>query len=77
MDLAPATTECRPVAGGCDLAEFCTGTNIICPNDLAFPSGTVCRASSDVCDVEETCAGFVVECPTDVFGPDTDGDGMG
>src|SRR5439155_1002922 len=34
----PATTLCRPAAGGCDVAEFCTGASGSCPADLLEPS---------------------------------------
>jgi len=30
----PSTTECRPAAGECDLADFCTGSSDACPADL-------------------------------------------
>jgi len=64
----PALTECRAVAGVCDVAETCTGTGPDCPAD-AFSSGNVCRPDSGVCDVAETCSGSSANCPMDAIKP--------
>jgi uncharacterized repeat protein (TIGR01451 family) len=64
---APATTTCRASAGGCDVAEQCTGTNAACPPDTLVSAGTVCRASVGECDVAEACSGTNAECPVDAF----------
>ena len=64
---APATTICRPAAGGCDVAETCTGTSTACPPDGIAAAGTVCRAAQSVCDVAETCSGTTAACPSDTF----------
>ncbi|MFO0629303.1 MAG: hypothetical protein U0325_27250 [Polyangiales bacterium] len=62
-----AGTVCRAaVAGGCDVAETCTGTNS-CPADAVRPAGTVCRASVNqpYCDPAEVCTGSSNACPAD------------
>jgi hypothetical protein len=61
-----AGTECRPVAGPCDVAESCTGTSAACPMD-GFASGTTCRPAAGPCDQPETCPGNSVACPNDTF----------
>jgi len=59
---------CRASAGGCDVAETCTGSSTACPADGFANSGTVCRAASSAgCDVAETCTGGSAACPTDAF----------
>jgi hypothetical protein len=60
---------CRAAAGGCDVAETCTGSSSICPADTVEPAGTVCRAVAGVCDVAEECTGFSAACPADAFQP--------
>ena len=66
----PSSAVCRAaVAGGCDVAETCTGSSDACPADGFQPSGTVCRASAGSCDVAETCSGSTATCPTDAFSP--------
>jgi len=39
----PASEECRPAAGPCDIAETCSGSGATCPADAA-------KAVEDVCD---------------------------
>ncbi len=64
----PVTTNCRvAVAGGCDLAETCSGSSAVCPVDRVKTSGTSCRASAGNCDVAEVCNGSSPSCPTDAF----------
>ncbi len=68
----PSTTECRAVAGSCDIAEFCTGSDAACPTDDVKDNSFVCRPSvNDACDVLETCTG-VAECPPDELAPSCD-----
>jgi len=50
----PSSSICRESAGVCDVAEYCTGSNAVCPDDSHQPDGTSC-ADSDLCDGEETC----------------------
>ena len=64
----PSSTECRAVAGDCDVAENCTGGDVDCPVDGFVVGGTDCRAGSgDMCDPTETCTGVGPACPTDVI----------
>ena len=66
----PSSAVCRAaVAGGCDVAETCTGSSDACPADGFQPSSTVCRASAGPCDVAETCTGSSATCPTNAFLP--------
>src|SRR5207249_2835073 len=60
-------TVCRAAAGGCDVAETCTGTSTACPVDAIKTAGTVCRAAAGECDLAETCDGVTTACPTDVL----------
>ena len=60
---APATTECRASAGGCDPVEFCTGASGTCPVDVRSPLDTVCRPAAEGCDVAATCDGTSAACP--------------
>src|SRR5262249_19070134 len=46
----PSTTICRPAAGGCDVAESCTGSGGACPPDVnpvcegkIAPTATTCQ----------------------------------
>src|SRR5207247_11104703 len=43
----PATTECRPSAGQCDVAESCTGTSGACPANGFQSSTTTCVGTSN------------------------------
>ena len=61
----PASTECRPSAGVCDVTEHCTGTSADCPPD--DKSTAVCRPATDICDAVESCDGSGVTCPADGF----------
>jgi hypothetical protein len=67
----PATTDCRPAAGVCDVAEFCTGTTATCPADGVKPSSAVCRPAADICDLAENCDGTTTACPADAKEPNT------
>jgi hypothetical protein len=64
----PDGSECRPLAGPCDVAEQCGGG--ICPGDGKVAPGTECRASTDVCDPNEVCNGVGDACPPDAKLPD-------
>jgi cysteine-rich repeat protein len=65
----PVSTVCRPAAGGCDIADTCTGASGACPADAK--STGVCRPAADVCDVAESCDGVGNDCPADGFQPAT------
>lgn len=42
----PSGVTCRPaVAGGCDVAESCTGQAATCPADVVTPDGGTCSAN--------------------------------
>ncbi len=57
---------CRPAtAGGCDVAETCSGSSPTCPADGFAGSGTTCRAAAGECDLTETCPGGSPNCPAD------------
>jgi hypothetical protein len=62
---------CRPVAGGCDIAENCDGSNPACPADAFVAGGTECRGTAGICDVAEDCTGSGPACPPDGFEPNT------
>jgi hypothetical protein len=62
---AASGTLCRAaVAGGCDVAETCTGSAATCPADAVVAAGTVCRSLAGPCDAAETCNGTNT-CPAD------------
>lgn len=65
--IASAGTACRPVAGGCDVAESCDGASPSCPQDAFVAAATPCRPSAGQCDVAEACSGGVAACPGDTF----------
>ena len=43
--LKSASTECREATGSCDLPEYCSGTDPLCPSD-------VYRRNTDSCTVD-------------------------
>src|SRR5204863_355693 len=66
-----ATTLCRPAAGPCDVAEFCTGTSGSCPVDRFQAATLECRGAVGPCDQTEFCTGRDSACPADAFKPAT------
>ena len=68
-----SSTVCRgAVAGGCDVAESCTGTSGACPTDVFTPNGTACNDNNattctDVC-TSGSCAGTPVAEPLEIDG---------
>ncbi len=64
-------TLCRPLAGDCDVADFCDGANPACPSDEALTSSVVCRVSGGDCDTTEFCDGLGAQCPPDAKVPNT------
>ena len=50
--LKSAYTECRAAKSACDLPEYCSGTDPLCPSD-------VYRRNTDSCTVNEVCQHFV------------------
>ncbi len=67
--LRAAGTECRPVAGDCDVAESCDGASGACPADAFEPSTTTCRPSLGGCDPGEQCPGTGPDWPADAIAP--------
>src|SRR5439155_1671677 len=67
----PSTTTCRPAAGPCDVAEFCTGRSGTCPADTFQPATFECRGATGSCDAAELCTGTSATCPADAFQPAT------
>jgi len=43
--LKPATTECRAAEGQCDLAEYCDGTDPVCPSDVYLRNTESCTVN--------------------------------
>ena len=70
--VAASTVTCRvAVAGGCDVAEKCTGTNKDCPPDVFSDNTVVCHAANGICDPAVTCTGTSATCPGPNFAPAT------
>jgi cysteine-rich repeat protein len=67
--IEPATTQCRPAADVCDVAEFCTGNSPSCPPDVFATNSVVCRPAAGECDVAENCTGSSAACPPDSSKP--------
>lgn len=63
--LKPTSEVCRPIAGGCDVAETCDGRSSDCPPDQVVTAETTCRPAVDVCDEAEKCSGTSKSCPED------------
>jgi len=57
VNYEPSTTECRPSVGQCDAADFCTGFNSDCPNQLS-PNGTTC-SDNFFCTINDVCVSGV------------------
>ncbi|MBX7191713.1 MAG: hypothetical protein K1X94_06635 [Sandaracinaceae bacterium] len=61
-----AGTECRAVAGPCDVAERCDGTSMACPPDRFDETRMRCRDAAGSCDLPEVCSGMSAACPPDL-----------
>ena len=72
-DMTPLAkgTLCRAKNGDCDVAEFCDGANLDCPQDAFLPATTECRKAAGVCDVAEHCTGTGPDCPANTFADST------
>jgi hypothetical protein len=64
-----AGAVCRASAGGCDVAETCTGASTTCPANAFVAGGTECRGSAGGCDPAEACTGASPACPADSIAP--------
>ena len=67
----PSTQICRGErSGGCDVAEYCSGSSDICPDDVYQPQRTHCDDEtvcdgSEICDGQGNCQeGTPLECET-------------
>uniref|UniRef100_A0A3Q2PF87 Disintegrin domain-containing protein n=1 Tax=Fundulus heteroclitus TaxID=8078 RepID=A0A3Q2PF87_FUNHE len=47
--LKPTGSICRPRAGDCDLAEYCTGLSAACPADAFTQNGRLCNRGRGYC----------------------------
>uniref|UniRef100_A0AAX7U4N3 ADAM metallopeptidase domain 8a n=1 Tax=Astatotilapia calliptera TaxID=8154 RepID=A0AAX7U4N3_ASTCA len=47
--LKPTGSVCRPKAGDCDLAEYCTGFSAVCPTDAYTQNGLLCNHGTGYC----------------------------
>jgi hypothetical protein len=57
------TSECRAASGECDIAEFCDGTSVDCPQDAFALPNTACGGTAESCQTETSCTGNSKECP--------------
>ena len=64
---ASADTLCREAAGVCDVAEYCDGNALACPDDILKPETELCREAAGECDAPEYCSGDAAICPDDAF----------
>lgn len=64
--LRSCSHACRPSAGDCDVAEYCTGVTGLCPNDVLLAPGVVCGLGEGPCLVDAVCNGWDPVCPSTV-----------
>uniref|UniRef100_A0A8C6EVJ9 ADAM metallopeptidase domain 15 n=1 Tax=Marmota marmota marmota TaxID=9994 RepID=A0A8C6EVJ9_MARMA len=65
--LRPASWQCRPSRGDCDLPEFCPGDSSQCPPDISLGDGEPCAGGEAVC-VHGRCASYAQQCQS-LWGP--------
>ncbi|XP_019658597.2 disintegrin and metalloproteinase domain-containing protein 15 isoform X4 [Ailuropoda melanoleuca] len=65
--LRPASWQCRPSRGDCDLPEFCSGDSPQCPPDVSLGDGEPCAGGQAVC-VQGRCASYAQQCQA-LWGP--------
>ncbi|OQR95940.1 hypothetical protein THRCLA_22045 [Thraustotheca clavata] len=55
----PSSTICRPASNQCDVAELCSGTSGLCPNDIFAKASTKCTGTKNgnPCDDQDICDG--------------------
>ena len=56
-------TVCRPAAGPCDAAEYCSGSSTVCPPDVYAASYVSCGGGLGTCQTATHCSGTSTECP--------------
>ncbi|XP_053461476.1 disintegrin and metalloproteinase domain-containing protein 15 isoform X9 [Nycticebus coucang] len=65
--LRPASWQCRPTRGDCDLPEFCPGNSSQCPPDVSLGDGEPCAGGQAVC-MHGRCASYTQQCQS-LWGP--------
>ncbi|XP_023569453.1 disintegrin and metalloproteinase domain-containing protein 15 isoform X4 [Octodon degus] len=65
--LRPASWQCRPTTGDCDLPEFCRGNSSQCPPDVSLGDGEPCAGGQAVC-MHGRCASYAQQCQL-LWGP--------
>ncbi|XP_075933450.1 disintegrin and metalloproteinase domain-containing protein 8a [Anarhichas minor] len=68
--LKPTGSVCRPKAGNCDLAEYCTGFSASCPTDAYTQNGLSCNRGKGYC-YNGQCPSRQEHCKR-LWGPDAD-----
>ncbi|XP_053291901.1 disintegrin and metalloproteinase domain-containing protein 8a [Pleuronectes platessa] len=68
--LKPTGSVCRPKAGVCDLAEYCTGFSASCPTDAYTQNGLSCSRGKGYC-YNGQCPSQQEHCKR-LWGPDAD-----
>uniref|UniRef100_G3NUD7 ADAM metallopeptidase domain 8a n=1 Tax=Gasterosteus aculeatus aculeatus TaxID=481459 RepID=G3NUD7_GASAC len=68
--LKPTGSVCRPKAGNCDLAEYCTGFSASCPTDAYTQNGLSCNRGKGYC-YNGRCPSQREHCKR-LWGPDAD-----
>ncbi|XP_021563477.1 disintegrin and metalloproteinase domain-containing protein 15 [Carlito syrichta] len=66
--LRPASWQCRPTRGNCDLPEFCPGDSSQCPPDISLGDGEPCADGQAVC-MHGRCASYTQQCQS-LWGPE-------
>ncbi|KAF7367419.1 Zinc metalloprotease [Mycena sanguinolenta] len=59
---APSTQVCRQAKDAqCDVAEMCTGTSSLCPDDVVVPNGQSCGSNGLAC-ASGLCTSVALQC---------------
>ncbi len=68
--IATSSQVCRENAGSCDIPEYCSGVDLVCPLDLFQPSSLECSPSANNGCVDAShCTGNSASCPAGAFHP--------
>uniref|UniRef100_A0A3Q2PG71 Disintegrin domain-containing protein n=1 Tax=Fundulus heteroclitus TaxID=8078 RepID=A0A3Q2PG71_FUNHE len=68
----PTGSICRPRAGDCDLAEYCTGLSAACPADAFTQNGRLCNRGRGYCynGQDQSCGKlFLITCNEATMNP--------
>ncbi|TSR04305.1 Disintegrin and metalloproteinase domain-containing protein 28 [Bagarius yarrelli] len=49
VSIADASLMCRPIRDECDLSEYCTGSSVLCPEDVFSVNGLPCKNNTGYC----------------------------